>query len=235
MYLQPPRPIGIGPTSRPEHGVHSPPHVLCTAVHSTYTGPPSSFDHVQAARSASLHIIKQRYPELEDLVHRGDLVVVSRSALYKERRTDGYREPEEVFVVGTSHMSPTSADDVQRVIQAVRPDNVVVELCKSRSAVMYADDIISVQRNEAKKARNVFGLAGTSLPGAMQRSLQLGGQSALVLRLALAGVVRRVGRELEVQPGSEFLAARRAAEAVDAQLVLGAFHDTRCLIKQAWY
>lgn len=175
---------------------------------------------MQEARSTSLHIIEQRYPELVDLVQRGDLVVVPRSALYKERRTDGYREPDEVFVVGTSHMSPSSADDVRRVIHAVHPDNVVVELCKSRSAVMYSDNL--TQHDDLDKASNVFGLAGTSLPRAMQRSLQLGGQSALVLRLALAGVVRRVGDELAVRPGAEFVAARQAAEAIDAQVVLGA-------------
>lgn len=55
----------------------------------------------------------------------------------------------------------------------------------------------------------------------MQRSLALGGQSALVLRLAMASLVRRVGRQLAVQPGAEFVAARRAADAIDAQVVLG--------------
>ena len=48
-------------------------------------------------------------------------------------------EPEEIFVVGTSHISRKSAEDVDRVIRAVRPDNVVVELCRSRAGIMYAD------------------------------------------------------------------------------------------------
>ena len=42
-----------------------------------------------------------------------------------------------MFLVGTAHVSRQSADDVQRVIDAVRPQNVVVELCSSRTAVMY--------------------------------------------------------------------------------------------------
>ena len=42
-----------------------------------------------------------------------------------------------MYLVGTAHVSRQSAEDVQRVIQAVRPQNVVVELCSSRTAVMY--------------------------------------------------------------------------------------------------
>jgi len=47
------------------------------------------------------------------------------------------QEPDVVLLVGTAHVSRQSADDVQRVIDAVRPQNVVVELCSSRTAVMY--------------------------------------------------------------------------------------------------
>ena len=44
-----------------------------------------------------------------------------------------------MYLVGTAHVSRQSAEDVQRVIQAVRPQNVIVELCSSRTAVMYND------------------------------------------------------------------------------------------------
>ncbi len=67
----------------------------------------------------------------------------------------------------------------------------------------------------------------------MQRSLQLGGQSALVLRLAMASLVRRVGRQLAVQPGAEFMAARQAAEAIDAQVVLGD-RPIEITLRRAW-
>lgn len=49
-----------------------------------------------------------------------------------------YREPGLVFIVGTAHVSAKSADDVARVIDAVTPDAVVVELCRSRSALLVA-------------------------------------------------------------------------------------------------
>jgi hypothetical protein len=42
-----------------------------------------------------------------------------------------------VYLVGTAHVSRQSAEDVRRVIRALRPQNVVVELCSSRTAVMF--------------------------------------------------------------------------------------------------
>jgi hypothetical protein len=67
----------------------------------------------------------------------GSLVVVQRPALYVERRTDGYREPEVILVLGTAHLSDKSARDAKRLVAAVRPQNVVVELCRSRAGIMY--------------------------------------------------------------------------------------------------
>lgn len=40
-----------------------------------------------------------------------------RSSSYAERRTDGYVEPELVFLFGTVHVSESSATDVRRVIE----------------------------------------------------------------------------------------------------------------------
>jgi hypothetical protein len=47
----------------------------------------------------------------------GSLVVVELPAGYTERRSDGYREPEAVFIIGTAHASLVSAENVQRVIE----------------------------------------------------------------------------------------------------------------------
>lgn len=47
----------------------------------------------------------------------GTLLVWRRPDGYVERRSDGYREPQLVFLVGTAHVSPKSACDVRRVVQ----------------------------------------------------------------------------------------------------------------------
>lgn len=63
--------------------------------------------------------------------------MIERPQLYAERRTDGYREPEVILILGTAHLSAKSARDAQRVVTAVQPQNVVVELCRSRAGIMY--------------------------------------------------------------------------------------------------
>lgn len=50
-------------------------------------------------------------------VNSGSLVVHQRSPAYRERRQDGYQEPQLVFIVGTAHVSEKSAEDVRRVIE----------------------------------------------------------------------------------------------------------------------
>lgn len=59
------------------------------------------------------------------------------------------REPEEIFIIGTSHVSQQSADDVALAIDALKPDAVVVELCKGRSARLFQDQLLGDQANKA--------------------------------------------------------------------------------------
>lgn len=54
--------------------------------------------------------------------------MAKRRVDYTDRRSDGYTEPLELYVLGTSHVSDTSAGHVRRVMQAVRPQSVVVEV-----------------------------------------------------------------------------------------------------------
>lgn len=46
------------------------------------------------------------------------------------------RNGEEVFLVGTAHISKKSADEVRSVIRSVKPDTVFLELCDARAAAM---------------------------------------------------------------------------------------------------
>jgi hypothetical protein len=40
------------------------------------------------------------------------------------------------YLIGTAHTSQTSADDVRTLILAVKPDVVMVELCRSRQSML---------------------------------------------------------------------------------------------------
>jgi hypothetical protein len=202
----------------------------------------------------------------------GTLVVLERTPGYRERRTDGYEEPLELFLVGTAHVSAQSADDVRQVVTTVQPDAVVVELCRSRQAVMYPPqqsqqdqqqqqqpqgaegaaagplwstsgstsdgeqaqgNVSSSSSSSSSKRSNPLGLSGGSLLPAFQRSLELGGSTALLLRLMLGRLSSRLSDRLGVQGGAEFIAAREEAEALGAQLVLGD-RPIEITLQRAW-
>ncbi|KAL4419725.1 hypothetical protein ABPG75_006823 [Micractinium tetrahymenae] len=207
-------------------------------------GPPAGYDHrVLQARSADL--VRRHHPELLPLVQQGTLVALERPADYRERRSDGYQEPQLIFLVGTAHVSPQSAADVRQVVRAVQPDAVVVELCRSRQAVIDSEGeeqqhaVASAQSSSsssspgATPAVNNFSLSGGGLLSAFSRSMELGGASALLLRLLLSRLSARLAGSLGVQGGGEFIAAREEAEALGAQLVLGD-RPIEITLQRAW-
>ncbi|KAI8463792.1 MAG: TraB family-domain-containing protein [Monoraphidium minutum] len=115
------------------------------------SGPPAGYDFRADIMPDTRDIIGRSHPELQDLVDEGVLVAHRRPAAYAERRTDGYREPEVVYLVGTAHVSAKSADDVRRVVQAVQPEAVVVELCRSRTALLHAGAAEGAARQEGQQ------------------------------------------------------------------------------------
>ena len=125
---------------------------------------------------------------LTDLYDRGVLRRFERSnpllgevgSGYKSGANLAHIEPREIFILGTSHLSERSAADVERAIEAIRPDAVVIELCRSRTGLLYTDEAFD------DKARNPFGLSGDGGPlQALRRSLALGGWAPLLLRVVL--------------------------------------------------
>lgn len=191
--------------------------------------PPDDYDYAAVFRGRSVAYCRDHFPEIVDLAEAGIVVVVERPADYVERREDGYAEPEVVVLVGTSHVSLTSVAHVERAIRAVRPNNTVVELCRSRASIMYtdesgrgADGAGAGPGGGGGSAANEFALGGgQGFTQSLQRSLRLGGAPALLIRAALAAVSRRLGAKVGAAPGGEFRAARRAALACGSQLVLG--------------
>ena len=116
-------------------------------------------------------------------------------------------------LVGTAHISHESADVVERVIAAERPDCVCVELDARRY-----DALAQRRRFESLDLRAVI------------RNRQL---APLLLNLVLASYQRQLGGALGVLPGSELLAAVRAAEARDIPVRL-CDRDVRITLRRAW-
>ncbi|KAK3122335.1 hypothetical protein QOZ80_8BG0668240 [Eleusine coracana subsp. coracana] len=200
--------MAVGPTASPAAAASFRPPI---------PPPPPCFDY-RAAVLADTRAAAD--PALAGLVDSGALVRIPRRRFgpVPAWRPPDFEEPEEVWVLGTSHLSAGSVADVERVLRAVRPDNVVVELCRSRAGLMY---VPSGASDEPLLKSNMFSLGGAKFFGAVNRSINLGGQSALALRLLLAVFSSKISSGANRPFGEEFRAARRVSEDIGAQLVLG--------------
>jgi len=97
-----------------------------------------------------------------------------------------------VYLVGTAHFSKESCEDVARVIQAVQPDVVMVELCKSRTNILHLDEATILE-----EAQNLD----------MEKSLEIlksHGTVQGVMYLLLLSMSAHLTKELGMAPGGEF-------------------------------
>ncbi|MED6152340.1 hypothetical protein PIB30_090955 [Stylosanthes scabra] len=101
----------------------------------------------------------------------------------------------------------------------------------SRAGIMYAS---GGNNDEQQLLRsNMFSLSGTGFFGAVNRSINLGGQTALALRLLLAAFSSKISSDINRPFGDEFRAARKASEEVGAQIVLGD-RPIEITLQRAW-
>ena len=109
-------------------------------------------------------------------------------------------EGKSVYIVGTAHVSAQSVQDVRAAIAAVRPDVVAIELCEPRYQ--------GLVKKEAWRHTNLFEL------------IKQKKATFLLAQLALQAFYRRLGKQLEVEPGAEMLAVAACAEDTGARLEL---------------
>lgn len=211
------------------------PHILTTKptkpLKVSIKPPPPDFDFRSEILQESRATISRTYPELLDLANDGTLLLIEKKLFgpVPSWRTE-FVEPEAIWLVGTTHISSQSAAEVERVVRAVKPDNVVVELCRSRAGIMYISDEGEVGQ---QLRSSMFSLSGTGFFGAVGRSINLGGQTALALRLLLALFSSKISSDVNRPFGDEFRAARKVAEEIGAQIVLGD-RPIEITLERAW-
>lgn len=105
--------------------------------------PPPNFNFKNEILDISTAAIAETHPELLDLAKNGTLVLINKTQYgpVPPWRSE-FVEPEAIWIIGTTHISPESASDVERVISVVRPDNVVVELCRSRQVFSFSSGFV---------------------------------------------------------------------------------------------
>ncbi|XP_057952595.1 uncharacterized protein LOC131146817 isoform X2 [Malania oleifera] len=99
-----------------------------------------------------------------------------------------------------------------------------------RAGIMYISDDGA---NHRQLGSNMFSLSGTGFFGSIGRSIDLGGQSALALRILLAIFSSKISSDINRPFGDEFRAARKASEEVGAQIVLGD-RPIEITLERAW-
>jgi pheromone shutdown-related protein TraB len=119
----------------------------------------------------------------------------------------------EIWLVGTAHVSQRSVEEVQRVIEEVRPDTVCVELDQMRY------DALTDETRWRKL--DIFEII-------KQKKVLL-----LLTSLVLSAYQRKMGEALGVRPGAELLAAVDKAREIGADVVL-ADRDIQATLKRTW-
>ncbi len=109
-------------------------------------------------------------------------------------------EGKTIYIVGTAHVSAQSVQDVRATVAAVRPDTIAIELCEPRYQGL-------VKKN-AWRNTNLFEV------------IRQGKATFLLAQLAMQSFYRRLGKQLEVEPGAEMLAGAACAEETGAKLEL---------------
>lgn len=122
-------------------------------------------------------------------------------------------QDKDIHVLGTAHISKRSVEEVQDLIERLRPDTVCVELDPTRYEALTDErrwqklDIFTVIRQK----KVLF----------------------LITSMALSAYQRKMGDALGVRPGAELLAAVQSAEAVGARVIL-ADRDVQATLKRSW-
>ena len=117
------------------------------------------------------------------------------------------------YIIGTAHISSESVNEVESVIDQVKPDTVAIELCETRYKSKMDED--------RWKKLDIFEII-------KQKKFLF-----LLSSLAMGAFQRRIGEKLGVEPGAEFFAAIKKAKEVDAELVL-ADRDIQATLKRTW-
>ncbi len=118
-----------------------------------------------------------------------------------------------IYVVGTAHVSRSSADLAEEVIREIRPDAVAIELCASRHD--------SLKNPDKWKQTDIV------------RVIREGRAFVLMAQLILAAFQRKLGKDLEVAPGAEMIRAMSVAEELGIPTVL-ADRDIKTTLKRTW-
>ena len=122
-------------------------------------------------------------------------------------------DEKKILLIGTAHISQSSADEVNSVIDQEKPDTVCIELCSSRHQAMLEKD--------QWKNMDIY------------KVVREGKSFLLFANLIMTAFQKRLGSQLGVKPGAEMLEAANAADRIGAELIL-ADRDVKITLQRTW-
>jgi pheromone shutdown-related protein TraB len=118
-----------------------------------------------------------------------------------------------IFIVGTAHISKSSADLVRDIIEKEKPDTVCVELDQQRYRAL----------SEKKKWESLD----------LREIIKQKQLSTLLINLLLGSYQKKLGKKLGVNPGVELLEAANTAKENNIPIAL-CDRDVRITLRRAW-
>lgn len=120
---------------------------------------------------------------------------------------------ENIFLVGTAHISKESVEEVKSAIKENKPDIVAVELCQRRyESITKKDKWENTPVSSLLKSNNAY---------------------LMLAQIFLSSIQRKLGKEYGVEPGSEMIAAMDEAKKLDLKVAL-VDRDISITLKRAW-
>lgn len=118
-----------------------------------------------------------------------------------------------IFLVGTAHISKDSVEEVKDAIKQYKPDIVAVELCQRRyESITKKDKWENTPVSSLIKSNNAY---------------------LMLAQIFLSSIQRKLGKEYGVEPGSEMIAAMDEAKKHHIQVAL-VDRDISITLKRAW-
>jgi len=130
-----------------------------------------------------------------------------------ETRYDLEYGDKKIILVGTAHVSRESAQEVEDIIQAEKPDTVCVELCPSRYQ--------SIRQKERWQQTDIV------------KVIREKKSFLLLSNLLLASFQKRIAKKFDINPGAEMIKAIETADAVGAEIHM-ADRDIRTTLSRTW-
>lgn len=116
----------------------------------------------------------------------------------------------EVYIVGTAHFSPKSKEEVQKVIQSVKPNAVLLELCKERAFMITLDEESLLEQNRKLSFESI------------RRTVAEKGLAQGLIYIMFIKMSANITEKLGMAPGSEFRAGSAEAQKIPGcSVVLG--------------